>query len=579
MDDLPVIKWPFHLSPVPMFQTDQNGLIQHANLRCLELLGQKDDLVEAQPLIKFMTILGRERYLKELIKLSIEKNDIDSQFITQTGIIISVQLILSQLRDEEGAHIGLLGVMIDLTPKIAREFGITQAAALLGSVTMNSNDAILITEAEPVEAPNGPRILYVNPAFCKMTGYSVEEIRDKTPRILQGPKTDRRELNKLRRALKAWEPVRVELVNYAKDGREFNVEIDISPVADETGFFTHWVAIQRDITVRRQQEEQRLLTLVEGVPQLIWRTSQNGDWTWTSPQWINFTGQNHDESHARGWLSTVHFEDRDRTILAWQAAESNGLLDLEFRIRRAKDGVFIWHHTRSVPVRDKDGKIIEWLGTTTDIQNLKKSQEFQQILLAELQHRSRNLLTVVRSISRTTLRRSASLNDYTVDFEGRIGALSRVQGLLARTNDEMLDLRELVEAELAAHIFPKNIRDHTKIHLEGPPVTLPATTIQTLALALHELTTNAVKYGALSQITGKLSVTWWIEQSNTNKYVSLKWLESGVIFSHDIDNKTKGYGRELIEKALPYQLQTKTEFRFNSDGIFCSILMPLLNKN
>jgi diguanylate cyclase (GGDEF)-like protein/PAS domain S-box-containing protein len=87
-----------------------------------------------------------------------------------------------------------------------------------------------------------------------MTGYSLEEIKGKTPRILHGPKTDRAALNKIRAALKKWQPVRVELINYCKDGTEFWVEINISPVADETGWYTHWVSIQRDITERKRAE-------------------------------------------------------------------------------------------------------------------------------------------------------------------------------------------------------------------------------------------------------------------------------------------------------------------------------------
>ena len=124
---------------------------------------------------------------------------------------------------------------------------------LLESVAVNARDAILITEAEPVELP-GPRIKYVNEAFTKMSGYAAEEIIGKTPRILQGPKTDRLQLNKIRAALKAWKPVVVELVNYHKDGTEFWVELSIVPVADASGWYTHWVSVQRDISRRKEVE-------------------------------------------------------------------------------------------------------------------------------------------------------------------------------------------------------------------------------------------------------------------------------------------------------------------------------------
>ena len=125
---------------------------------------------------------------------------------------------------------------------------------LLESVVVNANDAIVITEAEPLEEPLGPRIVYVNKAFTEMTGYQPEEVIGKTPRLLQGPKTERSQLDKIRHALSRWEPVRVELINYRKDGSDFWVELNVLPLADSTGWFTHLLAVQRDITERKAAE-------------------------------------------------------------------------------------------------------------------------------------------------------------------------------------------------------------------------------------------------------------------------------------------------------------------------------------
>ncbi len=125
---------------------------------------------------------------------------------------------------------------------------------LLESVVVNGNDAVLITEAEPIDAP-GPRILYCNAAFTRVTGYTEAEIIGKSPRILQTNRTDRTALDKLRAALVAWEPIELELLNRRKDGTEFWVEISIVPVANEVGWYTHWVSVQRDITDRKEAQE------------------------------------------------------------------------------------------------------------------------------------------------------------------------------------------------------------------------------------------------------------------------------------------------------------------------------------
>lgn len=125
---------------------------------------------------------------------------------------------------------------------------------LLESVITNANDAVLVTEAPSAEG-TGPKIVYVNEAFNKMTGYTVEEVIGKTPRILQGPKTNKNELSRIREALKKQETIEVEIVNYKKSGEEYWVNFTIVPVGDKDGTLTHFVAIQRDVTARRRQEE------------------------------------------------------------------------------------------------------------------------------------------------------------------------------------------------------------------------------------------------------------------------------------------------------------------------------------
>jgi PAS domain S-box-containing protein len=149
------------------------------------------------------------------------------------------------VRDDHGQVIGILAWGQDVTAqKQEREF-----LQRLEVILAQMQDAVLVTEAWPIDADEGgPRILYVNEAFERMTGYTRAEVIGQTPRILQGPRTRREELDRLRAALEQWQPVRVELVNYRKDGREFLVDISLSPVRDPTGKVVCWVAIQRDVT-------------------------------------------------------------------------------------------------------------------------------------------------------------------------------------------------------------------------------------------------------------------------------------------------------------------------------------------
>ena len=165
-----------------------------------------------------------------------------------------------------------------------------------------------------------------------------------------------------------------------------------APLTEVLSDGTEWVGSSDDIDELRQvqnrlaQAEHRLRVLVEGVPQLLWRSCDQGNWTWASPQWMALTGQTQEETHGQGWLDAVLPEDRPAAVEAWNEARLHGRLDVEFRVRRASDGAYIWHRTRSLPVHDEHGRIVEWLGTTTDIQTLK---DYARDLEAEILERKR----------------------------------------------------------------------------------------------------------------------------------------------------------------------------------------------
>ncbi|MDJ0796071.1 MAG: response regulator [Calothrix sp. MO_167.B12] len=146
------------------------------------------------------------------------------------------------------------GIIISLRDVTERKQA-DERLRLLESVVVNANDSIVITEAEPNHAPDGPKIIYVNEAFTRMTGYTSQEVIGKTPRMLQGLKTNPQELAKIRQALNTWQPVNVEVINYRKDGTEYWVEINIVPIADKTGWFTHWMSVERDISDRKLSEQ------------------------------------------------------------------------------------------------------------------------------------------------------------------------------------------------------------------------------------------------------------------------------------------------------------------------------------
>ncbi|WP_114749336.1 PAS domain S-box protein [Pleomorphovibrio marinus] len=182
----------------------------------------------------------------------------EKRYVKKDGTIVWVRIHVAFIRDDNGNPIRTVAICEDITKRKEEE----QRLKLLESVITNTNDAVMITEAELIEKP-GPKIIYVNKAFTKMTGYTADEVIGKTPRILQGPNSDRTELARLKRAMQNWEDCEITTINYKKNGEEFWINISLSPVANEKGCFTHFIAIERDITELKQKEfEKELLSKI-----------------------------------------------------------------------------------------------------------------------------------------------------------------------------------------------------------------------------------------------------------------------------------------------------------------------------
>lgn len=186
------------------------------------------------------------------------EHDLAHRIILPDGSIRWVHELGRLVKDKNGVPIAFEGTVRDIT----KERQEVQRLKLLESVITNTSDAVLITEAEPFDFP-GPRIVYVNEAFTKMTGYAADEVIGKSPRMLQGPKSDKVELAKLKKALQNWESCEITTINYKKNGEEFWINFSVTPVANEKGWYTHWIAVERDVTKKKNRElEQNLLSQI-----------------------------------------------------------------------------------------------------------------------------------------------------------------------------------------------------------------------------------------------------------------------------------------------------------------------------
>jgi two-component sensor histidine kinase/CheY-like chemotaxis protein len=236
---------------------------------------------------------------------------------------------------------------------------------------------------------------------------------------------------------------------------------------------------------------------------------------------------------------------------------------MEYRVRRP-NGEVRWCLTSAAATHDATGALVRVSGVTIDITDRKAAEERQALLSREVDHRAKNALALVQSIVRLT--RHVNPADYARAIEGRINALSRVHTVLSQSRWQGADLGGLLRDELA----PFRTGEDDKIDMAGPELSLDPACAQTLALALHELTTNAAKYGALSGPTGRLRVHWSISGDHLN----LEWNEdSGSAIAKPDKN---GFGTKIIVSSIESQLGGRVKHDWRPDGVSCVLSIPLV---
>jgi PAS domain S-box-containing protein len=417
------------------------------------------------------------------------------------------------------------------------------------------------------------RVTSWNVGACNLVGYSPEEIIGQSGDIIFTPEdVEAGAPHAEENAVREYGRAEDERWHVRRNGTRFWASGVVTPLHDGARGF---LKVLRDLTRERRERlaleasERRFRTLAENIPQLVFRSLSTGERTWGSPQWENYTGLSLPESLNYGWLNAIHPDDREPTLQAWREAQPDRTYFVEHRIRQGLDEIYRWHQTRALPIRVDDGRV-EWVGTSTDVHEMRMLQERQGVLLAELQHRTRNLLAIVSSIAEQTMRSSPSSHEFEQDFTGRLRTLSRVQGLLTRSETEKVLLSDIVLGELYAH----GAEPGGRVTVEGEAVELPPKAVQTMALAVHELATNALKYGALKGPAGHLAVRWHVERTGAGRVLRLDWTESGVPMPEE-PPKRKGYGRQLIEKGIPYDVDAETRLEFGPDGVRCRIDLQL----
>jgi PAS domain S-box-containing protein len=324
-------------SPRAIFTLDLENKVKIWNPAATKIFGWQESEVidQLNPIICEQTVAEYQQ-TKQSILQGITPPSLELRRPKKDGSLIDIVFSTAPLYDSDGNISGLVAVVADITQQKRQ----AEQIHLLQSVVINTNDSIVITEAEPIDEP-GPRIIYVNEAFCRMTGYNSPEVLGKTPRLLQGKKTNRSALDKIRIALSQWQSITVEVINYRKDGSEFWVEVSILPIADKKGNYTHWIGVQRDITQRKHTEEalrcseERFRSLIENALDIITILDTDGTIYYESPSVSKVLGYSVTQLISQNFFDYIHPDDFVETCSNIISAIENPEIPpiIEFRYR------------------------------------------------------------------------------------------------------------------------------------------------------------------------------------------------------------------------------------------------------
>jgi PAS domain S-box-containing protein len=258
----------------------------------------------------------------------------------------------------------------------------------------------------------------------------------------------------------------------------------------------------------------------------------------------------------------MHPDDRARSSLTSLLASSELRFQTEFRIVRPS-GELRWCYGAGIILRDSAGKALRMTGVTVDITERRQAEDRQALLAREVDHRAKNTLAVVLSMLRLT--RAPTIESFISTVEGRVHALAATHNLLSATRWEGADLGKIVDEEMA----PYHASHRRRVITSGPRVILLPATAQAVALALHELATNAAKYGAFSTDTGTLSVTWRTEGDT----MVLDWTESGGPTTEE--PARLGLGLTIVRSSIEAQFRGAVIYDWHADGLHCRLTMPV----
>nr|WP_249810427.1 PAS domain S-box protein [Bradyrhizobium sp. 157] len=560
----------FENSAVGLHIVDSKGIVLRANKAELELLGYRADEYIGHEIAEFHAdahVIG-----DILHRLSCGQNldRYPARLRAKDGSIKHV-LITSNSRIADGKFVNTRCFTTDVTnlreAQAAREASDARLAATYEAASMGI-----------AEADHAGRLLRVNDALCKITGYSREQLLRMSFADYTHPE-DRAEDAELYSR-----QTRSEIANYSirkralrPDGTIRYLDVFSSSVRDCSGNFRYGVRVLQDVTDTKQMEdrirdsEQHMRDLLEALPAAVYTTDAKGLITFYNKAAVEMAGRAPQAGDE--WCVTwkLYWPDgsplpHHECPMAIALRENRPVIGME-AVAERPDGTRVPFIPYPTPLRDAAGNLVGAINMLVDITERKRAENSQKVLIDELNHRVKNTLATVQSLARQTAHHAKSLEDFTGTFEGRVMALARAHDLLTKRNWQDAPIEKLMEDIFAA------VRHDDRFIIEGPHVDIDARTALSVTMVLNELLTNATKYGALSSSQGFVAARWTVREDTARTLLDFTWQEKGGPLVKPI--KRRGFGTRLMERCVERDLAGEFDLTFEPEGIHCRMLIPV----
>jgi len=476
-------------------------------------------------------------------------------------------------RDTNNRPIRLIGAHFDVTDSKLAEQALRESEERFRVIANNAPIPMWVTKLD------GER-LFVNQAYSDFFELNYEDALRLDWRSRVHP-------DDADRVLKAEQLRSLVPADSPSPGNQFAIEIRIQagndwrwvravsqPRFDEHGKHVGFIGVAQDITAAKQAEielrasEERFRLMAENAPVMIWISDQNGKCVHLNQMLRNFWGVAEEDVSEFNWGVTLHPEDAASVGKEVdQATKDRRRFSVKARYLDAQ-GRYRVLETRAHPRFSPSNEFIGMIGANVDVTEREEAERARELLVDELNHRVKNTLSIVQGIAHQTFRNNADALEARRAFEGRLGALGHAHNLLTNANWENASLEEL--AQITLDIKGANA---DSISIGGPEIFLSPKQAVSIGMALHELCTNARKYGALSTDEGQVGVNWWTTD-DARRQLRIRWQESG---GPVVSPPTRrGFGSALLERTLAHDLDGEVKIDFNPGGLLCSITIPLV---